>query len=357
MPNFYERFVFPGLSRLDPEKAHDWVSSTAERVAHVPFFSLAASLVWGKRKSAILGSHVLGMNFENPIGLAAGFDKNARLLNFLPHLGFGFIEAGTVTLKPQSGNPKPRLFRIPEFEALVNRMGFNGEGAERVARRLAKVQASSIPRGINLGINAGTSPEEAPSRYAETFKILEPYGNYFAVNVSSPNTTGLRDLQERRSLEKILIALQAENKNKKPILIKISPDLEEKSLEPLCEVALKLASGVIATNTTLQRPGLPPEVPELSGGLSGAPLRCISTQIIAKIYRMTQGQLPIIGVGGVFSGADAFEKIRAGASLVQIYTALVYRGPGVVREILSDLEELLKSNGFENLSSAIGTAA
>ncbi len=355
MPNFYERFFFPVLSQLDAETAHDWVSFSAEWAPHLPFFSSAASFLWRRPKSAILGSHVLGMNFENPLGLAAGFDKNARLLHFLPHLGFGFVEAGTVTLKPQLGNPKPRLFRLPEFEALINRMGFNGEGATKVAARLLKLKSPSIPRGINLGINAGTLPEEAPSLYAETFKILEPYGDYFAVNVSSPNTTGLRDLQERRHLERILISLQAENKNKKPILIKVSPDLEEKSLEPLCEIALKLASGIIAANTTIQRPGLPPEVQETSGGLSGAPLRFISTQIIAKIYRMTQGHLPIIGVGGVFSGADAFEKIRAGASLIQIYTALVYRGPGVVREILSDLEELLKANGFENLSSAVGT--
>ncbi len=357
MPNCYERFVFPWLSRLDAETAHDWVSSAAEFSSRLPFFPQAASSLWGKRKSSILGSHVLGMNFENPIGLAAGFDKDCRLLNFLPRLGFGFIEAGAVTLKPQKGNPKPRLFRIPEYEALINRMGFNGEGVERILKRLIKLKSPHVPLGINLGLNAGTPPEEAPLRYAETFKILEPYGDYFALNVSSPNTTGLRDLQERRHLERILIALQAENKNKKPILIKISPDLEEKSLEALCEIALKLASGFVATNTTIQRLGLPPEVPEIVGGLSGAPLRFISTQIIARIYRMTQGRVPIIGVGGVFSGADAFEKIRAGASLVQIYTALIYRGPGVVREILTDLEELLKSNGFESLSSAVGTAS
>ncbi len=357
MPNYYERLIYPFLSRLDPETAHDWVSSMAEFSSYLPFFQELSSFLWRKRNSSILGSHVLGLNFENPIGLAAGFDKDGRLLRFLPQLGFGFIEVGAVTLKPQPGHPRPRLFRIPEYEALINRMGFNSEGLEKVSRRLSQLKPRPIPIGINLGLNAETPAEEAPFRYAEIFKILEPHGDYFAVNVSSPNTTGLRDLQERRHLERILISLQAENLRKKPILIKISPDLEEKNLEALCEISLKLASGLIATNTTLQRPGLPPETPERRGGLSGAPLRFISTQIIAKIYRMTQGQIPIIGVGGVFSGADAFEKIRAGASLIQIYTALVYRGPGIVSEILSDLEEILKSNGFESLSAAVGSGA
>ena len=357
MPNYYERWVYPLLSRLDPETAHDWIVSAAEFTSRLPFSQQTAALLWRKRASSILGSHVLGLNFENPIGLAAGFDKEGRLLRFLPQLGFGFIEVGAVTLKPQPGHPKPRLFRIPEYEALINRMGFNSEGVEKVSKRLSRLKYHSVPIGINLGLNAETPAEEAPSRYAEIFKILEPYGDYFAVNVSSPNTTGLRDLQERRHLERILISLQAENPRKKPILIKISPDLEEKNIEALCEIALKLASGLIATNTTLQRPGLPPEAPQWRGGLSGAPLRFISTQIIAKIYRMTQGQIPIIGVGGVFSGADAFEKIRAGASLIQIYTALVYRGPGVVSEILSDLEDLLKSNGFDSLSAAVGSGA
>ena len=355
MPNYYERFVYPFLSRLDPETAHDWVSAAAEFSSRLPFFQTMAALLWRKRKSPILGSHVLGLNFENPIGLAAGFDKDGRLLRFLPQLGFGFIEVGAVTLKEQPGHLKPRLFRIPEYEALINRMGFNSEGVEKVSKRLSRLKSRVAPIGINLGLNAETPAEEAPLRYAEIFKILEPYGDYFALNISSPNTTGLRDLQERRHLERILISLQAENPRKKPILIKISPDLEEKNLEALCEIALKLSSGLIATNTTIQRPGLPPEAPQWRGGLSGAPLRFISTQIIAKIYRMTQGQIPIIGVGGVFSGADAFEKIRAGASLIEIYTALVYRGPGIVSEIISDLEDLLKSNGFESVSAAVGS--
>ncbi len=353
--NNYERWIRPWLLKMDPEKAHDRICGLIEFSERMPFAVGLASRLFHSQRAEKLGIHVLGLNFENPIGLAAGFDKDCRLMGFLPALGFGFIEAGSVTLRAQSGNPKPRLFRLEEFEVLINRMGFNGEGALACAERLKKLKTPSVPIGINLGLNADASKDDAPSLYAETFRILEPYGDYFALNVSSPNTTGLRDLQERRALERILIALQAENQNHKPLLIKIAPDLDDASLEALSELALKLASGIIATNTTISRDNIPGDVLEIRGGLSGAPLRARSTEIIAKIYKMTQGKLPIIGVGGVFSGADAFEKIRAGASLVQIYTAMVYRGPGVVREILDQLYEILKANGFDSVSAAVGT--
>lgn len=351
----YERLIRPWLLKMEPEKAHERICGFMELMGHLPFSAALLSRFFRAQNAEKLGSHVLGLNFKNPIGLAAGFDKDCRLLNFLPNLGFGFIETGSITLKPQPGNPKPRVFRIEEFEALVNRMGFNSAGAVASVERLRKIKKHTIPIGINLGLNADTPQEKAPERYAETFRLLEPYGDYFAVNVSSPNTTGLRDLQERRHLERILIGIQGENKNRKPVLVKIAPDLDDRSLEALSEISLKLASGIIATNTTISRDNLPGDVPEIRGGLSGAPLRSRSTEIIAKIYKMTQGQLPIIGVGGVFSGADAFEKIRAGASLIQIYTALVYRGPGVVREIVEQLSEILKANGFESVASAVGS--
>ena len=353
--NFYERRICPWLLKMDPEKAHERVGAVMELAGRLPFSSTLLSHFFKAKNEEKLGGHFLGLNFKNPIGLAAGFDKDCRFSNFLPHLGFGFIETGSITLRAQGGNPKPRLFRISEFEALVNRMGFNSAGADFCAQRFKKIKIRKIPIGINLGLNAETPQEKAPEEYAETFRILEPYGDYFVVNVSSPNTTGLRDLQERRALEKILICLQSENKNHKPILVKIAPDLDERSLNALCETCLKLTQGIIATNTTLSRENMPSDVPEIRGGLSGAPLRSRSTELIAKIYKMTEGQLPIIGVGGVFSGADAFEKIRAGASLVQIYTALVYRGPGVVCEILEQLSELLQGNGFDSVASAVGS--
>jgi dihydroorotate dehydrogenase len=353
--NTYERLIRPWLLKMDPERAHERVCGLIEFTGELPFSYVLASRFFRAQNADKLRSPVLGLNFKNPIGLAAGFDKDCRMLDFLPALGFGFIEAGSVTLHAQPGNPKPRLFRLKEFEALINQMGFNGEGAQCCAGRLNKLKKLGIPLGINLGLNANAPKEEAPERYGETFRVLEPYGDYFAINVSSPNTTGLRDLQERRALERILIAIQIENKNHKPVLVKISPDLDEGAIEVLAELALKLASGIIATNTTISRENLPGDVLKIHGGLSGAPLRSRSTEIIARIYKMTQGKLPIIGVGGIFSGADAFEKIRAGASLVQIYTALVYRGPGVVCEILEQLYELVKSNGFNSVAAAVGT--
>lgn len=351
----YERFLRPLLFRLDAERAHEAMSALLGLAGKVPLGPSLLSLSLG-RPAASLETEVLGLRLSNPIGLAAGFDKDARLCAVLPALGFGFLEVGSVTLRPQPGNPKPRLFRLPEQEALVNRLGFNNAGAEAVAARLRRLRRA-VPLGVNLGLNKETPKEKAPQEYAQAFAILKDCADYFVVNVSSPNTPGLRDLQERLFLEKILSAIAQRNEDKTPVLVKISPDLSPEQLPDLLDLVEKSASGLIVSNTTLSRPGLPADLPQIQGGLSGAPLRSLSTDIIRRAYRHTQGRLPIIGVGGVFSGGDAFEKIRAGASLVQLYTGLVYGGPGTVYRIQRELAALLKQAGFASVRQAVGTGA
>ena len=256
--------------------------------------------------------------------------------------------------RPQPGNPKPRLWRVPEASALINRMGFCGAGAPAAAKKLAALRGP-LPLGISLGLNADCPREKAPQEYAQTFKLLEPYGDYFAVNVSSPNTQGLRDLEAAHELKGILEALQAENKGSKPVLVKISPDLGDQDLPELLGVIQGSASGVIAANTTLSREGLPASARALPGGLSGRPLRKRAVCLVRRIHRLTQGKLPIIGAGGVFTGRDAFEMISAGACLVQLYTALVFRGPAAALRIQEELAELLERSGCASVAEAVGT--
>jgi len=306
-----------------------------------------------------------GLTFSNPVGLAAGFDKDGVAAGIWDSLGFGFAELGTVTFQAQPGNPRPRLFRLSMDKAALNRMGFNNQGAEAMAARLeAKgYPLSSIPLGINLGKSKVTPLEEAAADYLGSFRLLKDWGNYFVVNVSSPNTPGLRSLQSADQLSLILEALQQENQGQKPILVKIAPDLSWEAIAEVLDLTQKYqVAGIIATNTTISRDGLKTEFLEATGqkvaaeagGISGAPLRQRSTAVIRFIWQQTQGQLPIIGVGGIFTAEDAWEKITAGASLIQVYTGWIYEGPWMVRRILSGLLKKLEERGLSNLSEAVG---
>jgi dihydroorotate dehydrogenase len=323
-----------------------------------------------------LNQTLWGLEFPNPVGLAAGFDKDGVATHLWPNFGFGFTEVGTVTHHPQPGNPRPRLFRLPRDQAAINRMGFNNQGAAKMAEVLRRSQrkinpagqlplgcCASPPLGINLGKSKITPLEDAAADYLESFRLLKPYGDYFVINVSSPNTPGLRSLQATAQLEPILAALQAENLDRKPLLIKISPDLAWEDIGAIVSLAQPYdLAGIIATNTTIQRQGLQTgtvtatghAVTAEAGGLSGAPLRQRSTEIIRYIWNQTQGQLPIIGVGGIFTATDAWEKLTAGASLVQIYTGWLYEGPGLVRQILTGLLQRLEETGLTHLAEAVG---
>lgn len=315
-----------------------------------------------------LSQSLFGLQFPNPVGLAAGFDKDGVATPMWSSLGFGFAEVGTVTSQAQPGNPRPRLFRLPKDQAALNRMGFNNCGATAMAARFAKRKQqlnSLIPIGINLGKSKVTPLEEAANDYRQSFKLLKNYGNYFVVNVSSPNTPGLRKLQDAAMLASILDALQEENDLQKPIFVKIAPDLEWEAITEIVSLAksYKLA-GIIATNTTIKREALKTQIlartgkspSEEAGGISGKPVRERSTEIIRYIWQQTQGEIPIIGVGGIFTPEDAWDKITAGASLIQIYTGWVYQGPGMIRRILQGLLLKLEENGLNSISEAVGLA-
>jgi len=315
-----------------------------------------------------LTTHVLNLEFKNPIGLGAGFDKNAKYLRELETLGFGFVEIGTVTPLPQEGNPQPRLFRLPKDKALINRMGFNNDGAKVVAARLRKwkekqsvlqvgsnrqshapltTHRSPLIIGGNIGKNKSTPNEEAWKDYATCFNELHPYVDYFVVNVSSPNTPGLRELQEKESLKRILLHLLMINNgkaNSKPVLLKIAPDLSYEQIDDVIDLALEIKlDGIVATNTTISRESLVHDVGignQEAGGLSGAPLKQKSTEIIKYIHQKANGQIPIIASGGIFSSADAKEKLDTGASLVQVWTGFIYEGPGIVKRICKLLPKI-----------------
>jgi dihydroorotate dehydrogenase len=309
-----------------------------------------------------LEQNLFGLHFPNPVGLAAGFDKDGVATPIWGSLGFGFAEVGTVTLHPQPGNPPPRLFRLPADAAALNRMGFNNLGATVMAARLKNLQ-HLIPIGINLGKSKVTPLEDAAQDYLGSFRLLQDSGNYFVVNVSSPNTPGLRSLQDATMLNSILDALQQENKSQKPIFVKIAPDLEWEAIADIIALtkSYKLA-GIIATNTTIRRDGLKTKVivetgkspQEEAGGISGVPVRDRSTEIIRYIYQQTQGQITIIGVGGIFSPEDAWEKITAGASLIQVYTGWIYEGPWMVKQILQGLLNKLEQHKLNSISEAVG---
>ncbi len=362
--------LFSGLN-VDPEWAHH---QTLHLLSWLDHTSTQPSSRWIEskiRSSFCLSDHRLaqtlwGLPFDNPLGLAAGFDKDGVAAGIWGSLGFGFAELGTVTFHPQPGNPQPRLFRLLYDQAVLNRMGFNNLGAKALATRLQSRetrQSLSIPIGINLGKSKVTSLEDASDDYLGSFRDLKACGDYFVVNVSSPNTPGLRSLQDAEQLSKILHSLQQENQAKKPLLVKIAPDLEDQAIADILDLAKTYQlAGIIATNTTISREGLKTQIitktgkspTEEAGGISGKPLQQRSTEVIRLIWEKTQGQLPIIGVGGVFTAADAWEKITAGASLIQVYTGWVYEGPGMIRNILTGLLQKLEEQGLESISQAVG---
>ncbi len=345
----YKSFIRPVLFRFNAESVHHFAFSSIRLMHKIPLVPTLLRKIYQKN-TPNLGREVFGLHFPNPVGLAAGFDKNAQLIDELGSFGFGFIEIGTVTPRPQEGNPKPRLFRLKADQALINRMGFNNEGLETVIKNLKK-RKSKILVGGNIGKNKITPNEEATQDYLKSFDALFEYVDYFVVNVSSPNTPNLRALQDKAPLTELLQSLQNHNQQKlkpKPILLKIAPDLSNTQLDEIIEVvqSTKIA-GVIATNTTLRRDKLQTPSSTLTaigaGGLSGKPLKDSSTEVIRYLHQQSGGTLPIIGVGGIHSPKDALEKLQAGASLVQLYTGFVYEGPGIVRKINQFLEKSLGS--------------
>lgn len=367
----YRTLLRPLLFRLPPESVHELV------LGSLPFV-LGSGVVRGVvakwfDRSPFGTLERFGLRFSNPVGLAAGFDKDGVALEALATLGFGFIEAGTVTLQPQPGNPRPRLFRLPLDRALVNRAGFNNHGAQAFVERLKKHRPTCV-LGVSIGKSKSAPLTDAVADYLNCFEIVYPVADYVAVNVSSPNTPGLRDLQREEQLEILLTALQKRNNelttdsasqtnctrtSTMPLLLKLAPDLDLEELEQIVQVARRTKiAGIIATNTTVGREGLrtpPSAVAALgAGGLSGAPLQRRSTEVIAALYRLTDGKIPLVGVGGIFTAEDAWEKICAGAGLLQLYTGFIYQGPRVAKEINEGLAIILKKEGFASLDEAVG---
>ena len=335
----YKRIILPLLFRFDAETVHHTVTSALKWAFAIPGVSALARRLYVPR-DARLARTVFGVRFPNPVGLAAGFDKNADLVNELSDLGFGFIEIGTVTPRAQPGNPKPRLFRLKADQGLINRMGFNNEGVDSAASRLRNRRPGIIVGG-NIGKNKDTPNEIALNDYLVSFRELFDTVDYFAVNVSSPNTPGLRALQDKEPLLQLLNALQTENHLHavpKPILLKIAPDLTNEQLDDIVAIVGETGiAGVIATNTTISRDDLRTDATAVTamgaGGVSGPPVRERATEVIRYLHQASGGAFPIIGVGGIASAADAQEKLRAGASLVQLYTSFIYEGPGVAKQI------------------------
>ena len=382
--------LFSGL-KTDPE----WLHQQSLKVLGWMDDGSASQLPWllaqMERSLSLsdprLQQQLWGLTFANPMGLAAGFDKDGIAAGLWSRFGFGFAELGTVTFQAQPGNPQPRLFRLPLDQAVLNRMGFNNQGAAALAERLRKsgrvgewergsvgeeswshppIDSSTHPPftlGINLGKSKVTPLEDAAADYVGSFRLLKDLGDYFVVNVSSPNTPGLRSLQDKAQLEPILQALQQENIHRKPLLVKIAPDLEWGAISDVIALAQQhQLAGLIATNTTIRRDGLKTQrlstgnlVAQEAGGISGVPVRQRSTEVIRFIYQETQGQLPIIGVGGIFTAEDAWEKITAGASLVQVYTGWIYEGPWMVRRVLEGLLRKLDEQGLKSIQDAIGS--
>ncbi len=340
----YRLFIRPLLFLFDPEAIHHFTFRVLKIVGAVPGAKSILRAIYSVQEPR-LGKTLFGIHFPNPVGLAAGFDKDARLIDELGALGFGFIEIGTVTPKAQPGNDKPRLFRLPKDQAIINRMGFNNQGAPAATERL-KRRKSKVVVGGNIGKNKVTPNEQAADDYRLCFETLYPFVDYFVVNVSSPNTPGLRDLQEKEPLKRLLLDVKRLSQSKpkpKPVLLKIAPDLTLTQLDDIVEILKESGTdGVIATNTTISREGLQTSKSEVDqiglGGLSGRPLTGRSTEVIAYLRAKLGAAYPIIGVGGIMSPTDAIEKLRAGADLIQIYTGFIYEGPGFVRRILQAIQ-------------------
>lgn len=359
MSKLFEKVIRPTLFRLDAERAHELGIKALELgLARAPRVSAEEKA----RVKEIFGPiKRFGLDFENPLGVAAGFDKNAVVIDQLTALGFGFVEVGTVTYDAQPGNTKPRLFRLPVDGALINRLGFNNEGATVIAARLELRKRDRIV-GVNIGRNKNVDNEDAIRNYLKTFNTVHDTADYIAVNVSSPNTPNLRDLQSPENLELLIGELQKRNQQlgSKPLLVKIAPDLADGDIDAIVDLCSRLdVSGIIATNTTISRDDLKTRNVEQfgAGGLSGSPLAVRSNRVIAEIYRHSKGRLPIIGVGGVFTAQNAFDKIAAGASLVQAYTGFIYSGPSFAVNVVSGLADIIRERGFGSIDEAVGSSA
>jgi len=379
--NYFYRQLRPFLFAGDAENVHERMLSIVEIISRFPGF--LQFLRWQFREeNPVLRTKLFDVILENPIGLAAGFDKDGRIHPALFALGFGFVEVGTVTPQPQSGNPRPRLFRLLKDHALINRLGFNNQGVWKMAERLVAItlkikledteyfdhsgdypaNIASGMLGINIGKNKDTALENATEDYVSALSTLHPFADFLTLNISSPNTEDLRNLQEKDALRALLDSvcarrdkLDQNHLRNTPLLVKLAPDLDDDALENCIRVIQEFSiQGVIATNTTIERPELKSKHRNQSGGLSGKPLRKRSTELIRNLSAELGADVPIIGVGGIFNGADAYEKIRAGASAVQIYTALIFEGPGLVRKIKAELANLLEKDGFKSVTEAVG---
>jgi len=364
---FYRKLIRPVLFARDAERAHDLALGALATVSRDEFLCDLLGKAFG---SPPLPVRMFGLDFPNPVGLAAGMDKFAAAVPAWEKLGFGFCELGGVTWHPQPGNPAPRMFRAVADDAIVNRMGFNNSGAEAVAERLAAWKRSGRwpkhPVGINLGKSKVTPIEKAAGDYARSFGTLHGLADFFVINVSSPNTPNLRQLQDKAALDEILVAIQEINvpalsrNAATPLLVKVAPDLSFNALDEILELAARRQiAGIVATNTTLERPKTKDAAAQgiysETGGLSGRPLQKRSTDVIRHIYKQTKGKLPVIGVGGIFTADDAWEKISAGASLVQVYTGMVYEGPGIARAIVKGLIQRMEREKVHDLAEIIGS--
>ncbi len=357
----YRRAVRPVLFSQDAETAHERTIALLASASNLPLHAGRSPFTHTK-----LASSIAGLKFPNPVGLAAGCDKNARAVRAWPHFGFGFVEVGTVTAQPQPGNPKPRVFRLVEHAALLNRLGFNSEGAEIVAKRLANLRRQrplSVPLAVNIGKTKLVTGDDAIlDDYRTSYRRLSRFADFVIVNVSSPNTPGLRQWQEKEKLGVLLRTLMEEARSLAakrgvapiPLFVKISPDMTDADMADIVEVALEVGlAGIVATNTTIAREGAMAAV-EQTGGVSGAPLRERATEVIRFLHRATEGKLPLIGVGGIASAEDAYARMRAGASLIQLYTAMVYEGPFLARHINAGLLRLMQRDGVAHISEIVG---
>jgi dihydroorotate dehydrogenase len=335
----------PFLFKLHAERAH-MLSLSALKLAPIPSIGFS---------HALLSQQVAGLRFANPVGLAPGYDKDAEVPAEILRLGFGFTEVGTLTPRPQKGNPRPRLFRLVEDRAVINRMGFNNEGQAAAIRRLENLPANALsgPIGINIGANKDNADRVAD--YVTGVSNMERFADYLTINISSPNTPGLRALQDKTALDDLLARAMAARTMAKPVFLKVAPDLQPADIDDIVEVSMKQGvAALIVSNTTITRPPLKSRHAGEAGGLSGAPLRDLAQQRLIDFRKASGGQIPLIGVGGIASAEDAYARIRAGASLVQIYSALVYEGPGLARTINKGLVRLLERDGFANVAEAVG---
>ncbi len=343
------------LFQLDPEEAHERTVRTLNTAIAVPGMASILKSIY-RPATRGMSTTIAGLSFAHPVGLAAGFDKHGDVTHGMACLGFSHIEVGTVTPRPQAGNPKPRMFRLSAEQGLINRMGFNSDGMAVVAQRLVS-RPQGLPIGINIGKNRDTALADATADYLAAYTTLAPHADYVALNISSPNTPGLRQLHETAALQELLGAIRAANAFlQKPIFLKISPDETTEQLEQVIATAIDYGiSGIIATNTTVTRPGVTSASVDEAGGLSGAPLNTLSMATLRAVVALTQGRVPIISVGGISTAADVYARLKAGASAVQVYTAMIYTGPALVALLTWGLAALMRRDGVSDITHIIGT--